>query len=95
MACWMSPARCGWKASLEPLDDSWKERIRAGNETLAGKGMRVLGVGLRGFDHQPSQEELQAVEQNLILLGLFGMIDPPRPEVTEAISCARRPASAR
>ncbi len=70
---------------LEPLDDSWKERIRAGNETLAGKGMRVLGVGLRGFDHKPNQEELQAVEQNLILLGLFGMIDPPRPEVTEAI----------
>jgi len=38
-----------------------------------------------GFDHKPNQEELQAVEQNLILLGLFGMIDPPRPEVTEAI----------
>jgi Ca2+-transporting ATPase len=73
------------EGALEPLDDSWKQRIQAGNEALARNGMRVLGVGLRGFDHLPTQVELQAVEQDLILVGLFGMIDPPRPEVTEAI----------
>ena len=77
------------EGKLEPFDASWEERIQTANEGMAKKGMRVLGVGLRGFDHQPTQEELQSVEQNLILVGLFGMIDPPRPEVAEAIGLCK------
>jgi P-type Ca2+ transporter type 2C len=67
------------------LDDAWKSRIMAAHDKMAGKGMRVLGVGLRSWDLPPDETAQKALERNLILLGLFGMIDPPRPEVREAV----------
>jgi P-type Ca2+ transporter type 2C len=69
----------------EPLDDHWRSRIRTAHDELAASGMRILGVGVRPLDHVPSGSELGHLEQNLILVGLIGMIDPPRPEVGEAV----------
>ena len=69
----------------EPLDDTWRERIMAAHDRMAGKGMRVLGVGLRTWDRPPDETTEKSLERNLIMLGLFGMIDPPRPEVREAV----------
>ncbi len=70
----------------EALDEKWKTRIMAAHDRMAGKGMRVLGVGLRTWDLQPDKTIEKDMEQNLTLVGLFGMIDPPRPEVREAVS---------
>ncbi len=67
------------------MDETWKSRIMAAHDKLAGKGMRVLGVGLRMWTLPPEETAEKALERNLILLGLFGMIDPPRPEVREAV----------
>jgi P-type Ca2+ transporter type 2C len=67
------------------LDDEWKARIMAANDKMAGKGMRVLGVGLRTWNLPPEETAEKALERNLTLVGLFGMIDPPRPEVREAV----------
>ncbi|MGH2537330.1 MAG: cation-translocating P-type ATPase [Candidatus Promineifilaceae bacterium] len=69
-----------------PLDAEWRERVIASNAELAGRGMRVLGVGLRTLEAKPAAEEMEEVEGELTLIGLFGMIDPPRPEVTEAVA---------
>jgi Ca2+-transporting ATPase len=52
---------------------------------MAAKGMRVLGVGLRILDRPPDETTDKALERDLILVGLFGMIDPPRPEVRDAV----------
>ena len=70
------------------IDDEWKMRIEAANERLAKKGMRVLGVGFRLLNSVPDilQTEL---EQNITLVGLFGMIDPPRGEVQDAVAVAK------
>lgn len=70
------------------IDDEWKMRIEAANERLAKKGMRVLGVGFRLLNSVPDilQTEL---EQNITLVGLFGMIDPPRSEVKDAVAIAK------
>ncbi len=71
-----------------PLDPTWRSRIEAANERLAKKGMRVLGVGFRLMDSIP--EVIQTdLEQQLTLVGMFGIIDPPRAEVKDAVAVCR------
>jgi len=67
------------------LDTEWKARITAAHDKMAGNGMRVLGVGLRTWNLPPEETAEAALEKNLTLVGLFGMIDPPRPEVAAAV----------
>ena len=70
------------------LDKDWRSRIEAANDRLAKKGMRVLGVGFRLMNSIP--EVIQTdLEQNITLLGLFGMIDPPRSEVEDAVATCK------
>jgi Ca2+-transporting ATPase len=68
---------------FEIIDDSWRARIEMANANLAAKGMRVLGVAFRPLEEIPGAQD---IEQNLTFVGLFGMIDPPRPEVKEAVA---------
>jgi Ca2+-transporting ATPase len=70
---------------FEPISQAWKERILEAHNELAAKGMRILGFGLRPLDELPEQEDESNLEKDLILLGLVGMIDPPRPEVEQAV----------
>jgi len=78
------------EGQAEPLDDTWQARIMASHDQMAAKGMRVLGVGLRTWDRPPDETTEKSLECDLTLLGLFGMIDPPRPEVLEAVQECRR-----
>jgi len=72
----------------EPLDQEWRSRIEMAQERLAKKGMRVLGVAFRLLDSIPEIIQID-LEQNLTLVGLFGMIDPPRIEVQHAMRLCR------
>jgi Ca2+-transporting ATPase len=69
-----------------PLDQELLARIMASNDKLASEGQRVLGVAFRIMDCLPAQATDQALEQEMIFVGLIGMIDPPRPEVRQAVS---------
>jgi Ca2+-transporting ATPase len=71
---------------LEPLDEAWRERIETANTSLAGQGMRVLGVAYRALDEAPP---LHSLEQDLVFVGMIGMIDPPRSEAKHAVATCR------
>lgn len=74
------------EGQLQPFDQSWQMRIMSAHNQLAQSGMRVLAVGIRALENVPTQQsEVEQLEQDLILVGMFGMMDPPRPEVAEAV----------
>jgi P-type Ca2+ transporter type 2C len=73
----------------EPLSDDWRARIRAAHDELADGGMRILGVGVRSLDAVPDERDMENLEEDMTLVGMVGMIDPPRPEVQEAVRLCR------
>jgi Ca2+-transporting ATPase len=73
----------------EPLTDDWRKRIVAAHERLAQKGMRVLGVAARPLESARFDGCGDALERDLIFIGLAGMIDPPRPEVKDAVATCK------
>ncbi len=77
------------EGAIEPLDDPWRQRIEAANDSLAQEGMRVLGVAMRPMDELPAEGDEDALESECIFVGLTGMIDPPRAEVRAAVAECR------
>ena len=66
--------------------NSWRQRVQAAHDGLAENGMRVMGVGVRLLDERPPRDPGEGLEQDLVLIGLFGLMDPPRPEVAQAVA---------
>lgn len=55
------------------------------NEEMSSEALRVLAVACRELDYFPAQLEMERIESELTLLGLVGIIDPPRQEIPSAI----------
>jgi Ca2+-transporting ATPase len=70
------------------LDDEWRARVLAANDRMAAAGRRVLGVAYRVYESSEPPSAADA-ESELVVLGLVGMIDPPRPEVRDAVTVCR------
>lgn len=66
-----------------------KEKIYDINRHLANEAMRNLAFSFKYLDSLPETKDLQKHEEDMVFLGIMGMIDPPRPEVYEAISKAK------
>lgn len=76
-----------WDAGeIRELDESWRRRIIEAGDELAGRGMRVLGFAFRPLDGVPLSGSEADAERSLIFVGLMALVDPPRPEVKDAIS---------
>ncbi len=71
-----------------PLDEEWRARITKANEDMAKNGMRVLGVAYRMCSDTQANECAEPLEQDLIFIGMVGMIDPARAEVKDAVRTA-------
>tara|TARA_R110001592_G_scaffold362635_1_gene677476 strand:+ start:49508 stop:52270 length:2763 start_codon:yes stop_codon:yes gene_type:complete len=70
----------------QPLDKSyWLSRI----DELAERGLRVLAIAKKSVANDQLELKFSDVENGLTLLGLFGLIDPPREEAIKAVNtCA-------
>jgi Ca2+-transporting ATPase len=74
----------------KPLTDERRAAIMQTNEDLAGEALRTLAVAAHYLPETSLHQELnESVEQELVFLGLIGMIDPPRDEAKHAVTRAR------
>lgn len=67
------------------LDEKVRARVLELNHSLAEKALRVLAVGIRRFESLPEKITSEDIENNLTIVAMFGMIDPPRGEAKEAV----------
>ena len=66
------------------------DRVHERVEAMAKMGYRVLAVAEKPARHGQMELEFSDLDEGLVLLGLFGLIDPPRPEAIEAVALCRR-----
>ena len=71
------------------MTDELVAEIAADNKRMADKALRVLALAMKKYDVQPTDLEPSSLENDLIFVGLTGMIDPVRPEVYAAIEECR------
>jgi len=80
-------ARTMWAdGKQEGLD---REEILAANEDMAKRGLRVLCVAVRNWETLPGECSIATMENDLTILGLVGMMDPPRDEAKQAVDLCR------
>jgi calcium-translocating P-type ATPase len=84
--CTMLAEADGGQIPLEPAE---RRRVEALVDHLATQGLRVLAIGARSLDGGIPQRREEA-ERDLVLLGLAAMVDPPRPEVVDAVARCHR-----
>ena len=65
--------------------DKYKAEINKYNVDMAKDALRVLAMAYKEMDHEPTDEEMKNIENDLIFVGMVGMIDPPREEVKVAV----------
>ena len=73
---------------IESLTQSKKEEIKNQNENMAENALRVIAVGYKELDYFGKANF--DLEENLIFVGLIGMIDPPRDGVKEAVDTCQK-----
>lgn len=71
-----------------PLTDERRDAWRRQIDKMAAEGLRVLGLGYRALDAIPDEMDPEHLERDLTLLGLVGIVDPPRTEAREAVKVA-------
>lgn len=74
---------------VETMDAKAIQNIQQANSAMAGKALRVLAMAYKDADNIPDNMSPDHVENNLVFVGLVGMIDPPREEVKEAVRICR------
>ncbi len=75
-------------AGCSPSFDAghWEARV----EELGSQGYRVLAVAMKSLSDHAMELNFDDIDEDLVFLGLFGLIDPPRPEAIDAVATCQR-----
>jgi Ca2+-transporting ATPase len=76
--------------NIEDLTDSDREKIFQINTDLASGAMRNLAFAFKYISEAPEGKKIEELENGLIFNGMVGMIDPPRPEVFDAVAKCKK-----
>ncbi len=69
-----------------PLSEDWRQKVTAATQALASQGMRTLAIAWKRVPGVVTDIPEDQAENDLILLGVVGMVDPPREGVKEAVT---------
>ncbi len=73
---------------IVPLSDADRQRLLDANEGYARQALRVLAAAMKPLQSVPLSDS--GLEEDLVFIGLAGMIDPPRDEAAEAVKVCRQ-----
>ena len=82
-------ARCtqylGEDGKVHQMTEEKKVEIQSNIRRMANNALRVLAGAQRNYTEEPTDFSPEALEHDLIFVGITGLIDPVRPEVVDAI----------
>jgi Ca2+-transporting ATPase len=73
------------RGTVRPITGADREAVLSANGAFADRALRVLGLAYKPLEETPTGRDVRAVETGLVFVGLAAMIDPPRPEVKQAV----------
>lgn len=79
-----------YKGEVRTSINNYAKWIRENNEKMAKEALRVLAFAYKELDHMPSKTEMKTIENDLIFIGMVGMIDPPRIEAKKAVEKCKK-----
>lgn len=84
---------CKYRSNMEnePIEftEEMRQEVLTANENMTNQALRVLAVAYRPVPEMPAEMDPAILEQDLVFVGLIGMIDPSRPEVKPALKEAQ------
>ena len=78
-----------YNGKVVPMSEEIIAKIAQENKRMADKALRVLACAMKKYPEMPKSCEPDAIENDMVFVGLTGMIDPVRPEVKDAINECR------
>ncbi len=75
--------------TLDGLKQFNKDAILRSGERMAADGLRTLGFGYRQWNELPDNLDPEVVESGLTMLGIAGLMDPPRKEARESVALCK------
>ncbi|WP_243742886.1 cation-translocating P-type ATPase, partial [Bacillus thuringiensis] len=74
-----------WGDKQQPLSELYRREVQAAIHSLGSQALRTIAVAFKPLKVTDSIEHERDVEKDFMLVGIQGMIDPPRPEVAQAV----------